>query len=194
MKSIALMAVAGLASVATAQTLSVELTFDDNSIAVGETTTATLTAYFTGHPAGAYMSSINIDLIASDAVVAVSNVAAIAWNNPPLGFDGAPFADGANVRNVHAAQFSLIPPIVAGSPLLITTFTVTGTAAGTLSYSAVTIDQAPAPFTVTGGGFADPAIQFGLDAFSSETLTVTPAPSAMALLGLGGLVAGRRRR
>lgn len=194
MKSIALMAVAGLASVATAQTLDVTLSFDATSIAVGESTTATLTASFSGHPAGAYLSSVNVNLIASGAFADASNVAAIAWNNVALGFDGQGTASGADVLGVSGAQFSLIPPVTAGSPIVITTFTVTGTAAGELSYSITTADGAPAPFTVTGGFFSDPAIQFQADAFSSSSLTVTPAPSAMALLGLGGLVAGRRRR
>ncbi len=194
MKSIALMAVAGLASVATAQTLSVTLSFDATSIAVGDSTTATLTASFSGHPAGAYLSSVNVNLIASGAFADASNVAAIAWNNAALGFDGQGTASGSDVLGVSGAQFSLIPPVTAGSPIVITTFTVTGTAAGELSYSITTADGAPAPFTVTGGFFSDPAIQFQADAFSSATLNVTPAPSAMALLGLGGLVAGRRRR
>ena len=38
------------------------------------------------------------------------------------------------------------------------------------------------------------AVDSFYEAGSSITLTYTPAPSALAVLGLGGLVAGRRRR
>ena len=60
--------------------------------------------------------------------------------------------------------------------------------------STTNADGAPFPFSVTGPVFSDPVVQFGNYSFSSGSLVVTPAPSAMALLGLGGLVAGRRRR
>lgn len=194
MKSIALLAVAGLATVASAQTgLNVNLTFDRSSIAIGETATATIMASWTG-VAGSYMSSINVNVNASGEYVAASNVAAVAWNNPPLGFNGQGVASGASVLNLQASQFSLIPPFVATNPILVTTFTVTGTAEGVLSYSTSTVAGAPNPFSVTGPMFSDNPVFFGNDAFSSGSLTVTPAPSAMALLGLGGLVAGRRRR
>jgi|TARA_R110000782_G_scaffold218632_2_gene306018 MYXO-CTERM domain-containing protein len=194
MKSIALLAVAGLATVASAQSaLNVALTFDKTSIAIGETATATITASWTG-VAGSYMSSINANVNASGEFVAASNVAAVAWNNPALGFNGQGTASGASVLGLQASQFSLIPPFTATNPILVTTFTVTGTAEGVLSYSSSTVLGAPAPFSVTGPAFSDNPVFFTNDAFSSGSLTVTPAPSAMALLGLGGLVAGRRRR
>jgi MYXO-CTERM domain-containing protein len=194
MKSIALLAVAGLATVATAQTnLNVALTFDKTSIAIGETATATVTASWNG-VAGSYMSSVNANWLASGEFASVSNIAAVAWNNPALGFNGQGTASGASVLGVQASQFSLIPPFTATNPILVTTFTVTGTAEGVLSYASTTVTGAPSPYSVTGPGFADPVVFFTNDAFSSGSLTVTPAPSAMALLGLGGLVAGRRRR
>lgn len=194
MKSIALMAVAGLATVASAQSASFNLSFDKSSIAIGETATATFSASFTGQPSGAYVSSVNVDLLGSGAFADASNVSGVDWNNAGLGFDGQGTASGADVLGVEAAQFSLIPPVTAGSPIVIMTFTVTGTNEGDLSYSAAVAAGAPTAFSVTGGGFADPSVNYGTDAFSSGSLTVTPAPSAMALLGLGGLVAGRRRR
>ena len=63
-----------------------------------------------------------------------------------------------------------------------------------LSYSTTNAAGAPFPYSVTGPIFSDPVVEFGNDAFTYGSLVVTPAPSAMALLGLGGLVAGRRRR
>ncbi len=187
-------ALAGLSvcGVAAAQTLRVELTFGSTSIAVGETTTATLTAYFTGHPAGAYLSSVNIDLIASSSE-SVSNVAAVAWNNRAQGFDGQGTASGADVLGIEAAQFSLIPPVTPGSPIVITTFTVTGSGCGTLRYTARVSGQAPAMFTVTGGFFSDPAIQYNEEVFFSDRL-VCPSPGAVGVLACAGLAGARRRR
>jgi hypothetical protein len=197
MKSIALLAVAGLATVASAQNVStdlvVELSFDKTSIAIGETATATISASWTG-VTGSYFSSFNVNINASGEYVSLSNVAPIAWNNPALGFNGQGTVSGASILNMQASQFSLIPPFVSTNPIMVTSFTVTGTAEGVLSYSTTNADGAPFPFSVTGPVFSDPVVQFGNDSFSSGSLVVTPAPSAMALLGLGGLVAGRRRR
>ena len=197
MKSIALLAVAGLATVASAQNVStnlnVALSFDKASIAIGETATATISASWNG-VAGSYFSSFNVNINASGEYVSLSNVAPIAWNNPALGFNGQGTVSGASILNMQASQFSLIPPFVSTNPIMVTSFTVTGTAEGILSYSTTNADGAPFPFSVTGPVFSDPVVEFGNDAFSSGSLTVTPAPSAMALLGLGGLVVGRRRR
>jgi hypothetical protein len=197
MKSIALLAVAGLATVASAQNVStnlnVALSFDKTSIAIGETATATISASWTG-VTGSYFSSFNVNINASGEYVSLSNVAPIAWNNPALGFNGQGTVSGASILNMQASQFSLIPPFVSTNPILVTSFTVTGTAEGILSYSTSNAAGAPFPFSVTGPVFSDPVVEFGNDAFSSGSLVVTPAPSAMALLGLGGLVAGRRRR
>ncbi|MCC5821889.1 MAG: PEP-CTERM sorting domain-containing protein [Planctomycetes bacterium] len=198
MKSIALLTVAGLATAASAQNIStdlvVSLTWDQDVINVGETATATITASWTG-VTGSYFSSFNVNLLGSDQIATVDSVAPIAWNNPALGFDGTYASlDGANIIGLQASQFSLIPPFVTNNPLLVTTFTVTATEVGVLSYSTVNAAGAPFPFSVTGPIFSDPVVQFGNDAFQSASLTIVPAPSAMALLGLGGLVAGRRRR
>ncbi len=197
MKSIAVLAVAGLASVAAAQNIStnlvISLSFDRAEIAIGETATATITASWTG-VTGSYLSSFNVNLNASGAFVQVSNIAPVAWNNPALGFNGQGTASGANIIGLQASQFSLIPPFNSSNPILVTTFTVTGTAEGVLSYTSTNAAGAPFPYSVTGPVFSDPVVQFGNDALQSGSLVVTPAPSAMALLGLGGLVAGRRRR
>ncbi|MEM9373182.1 MAG: hypothetical protein AAGA55_06015, partial [Planctomycetota bacterium] len=95
MKSIALMAVAGLATVASAQSLSVNLSWDQSVIAIGDTATATVSASFDGFADGSYISSVNIDLIASAALGAAGNVSSVAWNNAGLGFDGQGSASGA---------------------------------------------------------------------------------------------------
>lgn len=185
-------AFAGLATTASAQSLRVTLSFDQTAIQIGSTATATLYAEFTGQPAGAYLSSINIDLIADYQTVEVLNISAIAWNNTALGFDGQATASGADILGIEAAQFSLIPPITAGSPILITTFTVRGVAEGPSgypelpTYTARIANDAPFAFSVTGGGFADPVVAYGVEAF-------VPAPAGFGLL-IGGLALGARRR
>ncbi len=59
-------------------------------------------------------------------------------------------------------------------------------AAGTYDFTGLTVFG----MGINDGPFED---VLGID-FSSMTITVVPAPSALALVGLGGLVAGRRRR
>ena len=59
-------------------------------------------------------------------------------------------------------------------------------AAGTYDFTGLTVFG----MGVNDGPFED---VLGMD-FSSMTITVIPAPPALALLGLGGLAAGRRRR
>lgn len=184
------MAVGSAAAQNISTDLVVSLTFDRTAIAVGETATATITASWNG-VTGSYLSSLNIDLIASHNSVQVSNIATIAWNNPALGFDGQGVASGADVMGLQASQFSLIPPFNSSNPILVTTFTVTGTG-GPLTYSAQTAAGAPFAFSVTGPVFSDPVVQFGTEVFQSGTLF--PAPGAVSALGGMGLLALRRRR
>ncbi len=191
-------ALAGLTAGALGQNIStgliVSLTFDKSSLGIGETATATITASWNG-VAGSYLSSFNIDLMLSNPGLVVSNLAPIAWNNPALGFTGTPASiEGGNIIGLQAAQFSLIPPFVNINPILVTTFTVTLVSTGSvLEYSARVAAGAPFPFSVTGPVFNDPVVQFGLDSFRSDRFMI-PSPSAVGLLGMAGVLAGRRRR
>ncbi len=183
----------GLSGAASAQSLSVTVTFDATSAAIGEVFTATMYASFSGHAPGAYLSSINIDLIASTDFNVIS-VQPIAWNNPLLGFDGQPTIDGADLLGVEAAQFSLIPPVTSGSPLVITTWQIQMTNGRPFFYTARVADGAPYPFSVTGGFFSDPAVAYGLEVFSSSTIVWVPAPGMLGFAAVAGLAALRRRR
>lgn len=198
-RAISLLAMSGLASAAAGQSLSVSLSFDATSIAIGETATATLSASFTGQPAGAYLSSVNIDLVLLGGPrLDVSNVSAVAWNNVSLGFDGQGTASGSDVLGIEAAQFSLIPPITAGSPMLICTFTVTGNACpgpgGFYQYEARTSRDAPFAFSVTGGAFADPVVSYGTEVFHAQGLTACPSPGCFSIAAAGLGVGLRKRR
>lgn len=185
----------GLASAAAGQSLSVNLTFDATDAVMGEIVTATVTASFTGQPAGAYLSSVNFDLIASSSgVYDVVSVAPVAWNNPALGLDGQGTPSGSDILGIDAFQFSLLPPVTAGSPVLITTFELIRVGSGSVSYSVQATGVAPTEFSVTGGSFDDPVVRYGSEVFTSTTLFGTPTPGALGLLGVCGLAAARRRR
>ena len=197
-KGAAVIGLAGLACGAAAQNVStdlvVDLSFDQTGMVIGDIGTATITASWNG-VAGSYFSSFNVDLLASNQIIEVLDVATVAWNNPALGFDGSYSSlNGADIIGLQASQFSLIPPFVTNNPILVTTFTFQAVGAGVVSYSTQNAAGAPFPFSVTGPVFNDPVVQFGNDAFQSAELFIFPAPGAVGLLGLAGVVGLRRRR
>ena len=194
MHAIATAALAGLSTGAMGQSLSVNLSWDISNYALGDTVTATITASFTGFEPGAYLSSLNIDLIASSQLGQAVNIGAIAWNNPSLGFDGQGTASGADIIGIEASQFSLIPPFVSGNPIFVMSFQVQTFDAGALSYHAEVAEGAPFAFSVTGPNFADQPVQFGVDAFSSGTTAWVPSPGVVGCLSVAGLFASQRRR
>ncbi|MFK7884741.1 MAG: hypothetical protein AB8F26_11225 [Phycisphaerales bacterium] len=194
-KGTAVVAMAGLCTAAAAQSLSVHLSFDVTDAAMGEIVTAMVTAEFMNQPAGSYLSSVNIDLIASSSdVYDVVDVAPVAWNNASLGLDGQGVASGSDVLDINASQFSFIPPIDSSNPILITTFTLQRVGTGSITYSAEVVDGAPYPFSVTGGAFGGSVPGYGIDVFTSDTLLGTPSPGVLGMLGAGGVLGGRRRR
>lgn len=195
LNGMAAVAMAGLSTAAAGQSLSVHLSFDTTDAAMGDIVTASLIAEFTNPWSGSYLSSVNIDLIASSSgVYDVVDVAPVAWNNAGLGFDGQGVASASDVLDINAAQFSLIPPIDSSNPILITTFTLQRVGTGSITYSAEVVDGAPYPFSVTGGPFGGSVPGYGIDVFTSDTLLGTPSPGVLGVLGVGGLLAGRRRR
>lgn len=194
-RCIGVVALAGMTCTASAQSgLNVSLSFGASTTGLFSVNTGTIVASWDG-PALSYLSSVNIDLILNRPGLRVLSVAPIAWNNPALGFSGSPTSiDGGNIIGLQAAQFSLIPPYTSSNPLLITTFEYAIDSPGVqFTYSARVSDGAPFPFSVTGPGFSDPVVSFGLDAFSSGTVAVVPAPGAAALLGVAGMMMRRQR-
>lgn len=197
-------AVAWLVSGASGQTCELHISFDRTSIAVGESATASLVAVFVGWQPSSYLSAVNADLFASGAAVVASDAASVAWNNPVLGWSGQPVASGGDVLAIDAGQFSLIPPVTFGSPLLVTTWTVTALEAGELVYggdiSALgqQFGVSTPMFVVYGGSFNQPPVcgpfDDGPSFFFSETLVITPSPGVLSAGCLAGLAALRRRR
>ena len=177
--------------------LQVSLTFDRTSIGIGDTAVATMTASWDDWQNTLYLSSVNVDLIASGAFVAVSDIAPVAWNNPVLGFDGQGVASGADVLRLNASQFNLIPPFTMDNPILITTFVVTGIAKGSLTYHSVNAAGAPFPYSITDTYIGGPPVPDppGNEVFVSQTLVVTPGPGVGAVVVVAGVCGiGRRRR
>jgi len=191
--AIAIAAIAGLATAAVAD-LTVNIDFGATSINVGETTTATMTASFTG-TGTPYMSVANFSVVGDDALATASGVVLGDWNMAALGA-ATGTASGAGISGIKISQQALFGAVdTTSNGLLIASWTVTADAEGLLTYSGV--DGAPFSFGINDAdnSFGTPT-QYGVDVISSARLSITavPAPSAMALLGLGGLVAGRRRR
>ncbi len=194
MKSaIAIAAIAGLASVAAADSLSIDISFADASIMVGETTTVTVMANFTVDSGTGYLSIVNFNAVGDDSLATASNLVGGTWGNDGTGFGGAVAGSGVNGIKSGASMF--LGPVDESNPQFIASWTVTADAVGSFTYSATT--DVAIPFGINDsadGNFGLPTT-YGLEVVNSGTLNiVVPSPSAMALLGLGGLVAGRRRR
>lgn len=170
--------------------------YADDIISVGQTTTGTITASWTGSSTS-YLSSINIDLNANGDFVSIDATPDLSsWALPALGWTGTEsFADGSSIRGIEGAQFSLFAPPQIGNPFVVGTFTVTGTSLGVLSYTASLADQAPIAFTVgdTAVPTANPA-QFGPGSLAANSLTVVPSVPGFGVLAAAGLMATRRRR
>ena len=187
MKNIALLAVAGLATAATAQ--GVTLSFDANAteVTVGDTISWTVSASFTGFAdASAYYGGFVGTFDASDGGLGTSG----NFANLMAGTGTAASANGASVGDLNIFNAALLGSNDPANPLAIFTFDVVAGSAGVLSYGA----------TGTNTVFADDGIftlgeEFaGSSNSGSVNIVPVPAPGAAALLGLGGLVAMRRRR
>jgi hypothetical protein len=116
-----------------------------------------------------------------------------AWS--AFNTDGG-YAGNGNYNAVIFGQLVIpgIFPPAAGSELgsAIGSFTVTVDGMGVLNLDMT----AGSPFSleVVDANTGATANDAGTVSLGGATINVVPAPSAMALLGLGGLVAGRRRR
>ncbi|MBO6739370.1 MAG: PEP-CTERM sorting domain-containing protein [Phycisphaerales bacterium] len=192
--AVALIAVAGIASVAAAQNFS--LTVVPSATEVAEGGTFTLSVYGDSDQ-GSHLLGGEFSMSSGSALVdsmAWSNAAWSAFNT-----DNG-YAGNGDYNSVIFGQL-VIPGIFPPAPgsengALIGTFQVNLAAAGT-GVIDFQLNAGAGDFTlqtvdsVTGDLYDDRNGQLSL---GSTRVTVTPAPSALALLGLGGIAAGRRRR
>ena len=201
--AIALAAVAGIASAAAAQTATLNIVASQTLVDSTVTNMITLSVYGSAD-FGTHVSGGGFSLSAAGGAGVVGAMAGApeAWGAIGLNDLG----DGGNGNYAGLVFGQLIappffPPDVAsdfsGGEVLLATFTVE-----ILAGSEGVIDWSTAIAPV-GGGVVLQIFDAGDDSLtdvlsgsfgSSGAVTVVPAPSAMALLGLGGLVAGRRRR
>ena len=192
MKNIAILAIAGLATAATAQ--GVTLTYDADGDGVGgNVVTAdgnaswTVWASFSGYADssayfGGFLGSFN-----GNGSGAASNAMSLMAGNGTT-----PTTSGADINTINMFHSALLGTDDQSNPIAIFSFDTSGTVIGDdLSYGA----------TGTASMFADDGIFSLPEEFVngdiniiSDTVSVVPAPGAMALLGLGGLAAARRRR
>lgn len=181
--AIAIAAVAGLAAAASAQSVKLTFTATASEINVGDTVSWSVSATFTGFSTTAYFGGFNGDFLASD------NSLGTAGNfNNLMAFQGFPAtANGADV-NVNIFNSALLGSDDQSLGTFFT-FDVTAEAEGGLSYTESGITSMFADDDI----FTQPT-EFLDVPTNSDIVNIVPAPGAVALLGLGGLVAGRRRR
>ena len=192
--AVALIAVAGIASVAAAQNFSLSMTPSVTSTGQGGSFTVTV---FGDADVGTHFSGGAFALSSDSALIDSMTWSPAAWS--AFNTDGG-YAGNGNYNEVIFGQL-VLPPVFlpgAGSELgsALGSFQVNLVAEGagvidfqliasTGDFSLQSVDSA------SGALFDDSNGQLSL---GGGSVTVTPAPSALALLGLGGIAAGRRRR
>ncbi|MFM9997027.1 MAG: PEP-CTERM sorting domain-containing protein [Phycisphaerales bacterium] len=214
---LALTAAAGLAGVANAQeTAQYIIGVSAATISPGQSVNVSVSASYapgvganavwntlggtgqTGTVAGFSLAVFNL---LGNAAAGVSG----SWSNLVIGPGFSPFANAGTIagNNVNGAEIGtgFGPPLATApttNPVLLWTGTWTASAASGVGAMNLTA-------SALNGGLVHIWLQGGtVGAFASEdawgvtngqgTFSVIPAPASLALLGLGGLVAARRRR
>jgi len=199
--TLALIAVAGIATVASAQSGSLSMTSSAATVDTsGAAATFTLSVWGDAD-FGTHIAGGGFALSATGGAGIVTSMAASvpAWG--ALGFEDNGAAGDGNYNAVIFGQL-IFPPVIApaaesalgNGAVLLATFSVTAAAdsSGLVDWSTADAggDFVLEIYDDANGSFT----QLTAADFGGTSVRVVPAPSAMALLGLGGLVAGRRRR
>lgn len=192
--AVALIAVAGIASVAAAQNFSLSMTPSVSSTVEGGSFTVTV---FGDADTGSHLLGGAFGLTTDSALIDSMSWTNAAWSS--FNTDGG-YAGNGNYNEVIFGQLVIpgIFPPAPGSELgsAIGSFQVNlaGSGTGIIDFQLVASagDFSLQSVDSVSGALADDSQ--GQLSLGSARVTVTPAPSALALLGLGGLAAGRRRR
>ncbi len=199
--ALALIAVAGIASAATAQTGSLSITSSAATIDSTATTSFTLSVwgdadFGTAVAGGQFALSAN----GGAGIVTDMSGAAAAWG--ALGEEDQGHGGDGNYNGLIFGQL-IFPPFInpdaasmlTGSVLLGTvTVSIEANSAGVIDWSTAAGDGAFILEVFTDNGAEGEFTQLTSVDHGTARVSVVPAPSAMALLGLGGIAAGRRRR
>ena len=175
-------AVAGLAAAASAQSAQIEFQASASEINVGDTVTFTAVASFTGLSGTGYYGGFVGSFLANADLGTAGNL-----QNLMSGEGTAAVANGANIDNMNVFNSALLGSDDQSIGAFFS-FDVTATAEGELSYDAQGVSSLFASDFIF-----ESAIELNASVIS-DTVRIVPAPGAAALLGLGGLVAVRRRR
>jgi len=193
-KSIAILGVAGLAASAAAQSNGTYVIMSSNDVSPGtpETTISVYAAWDQGAPGDFVLGAVNYDLVAAEGEFTGTNL--VLGANPPnnAGTPAGSRVNGAAIGQVHLPTLGL--PGNPDNPILLAEYTWT-----TTNFSNRTVDlstESTSNFSIVPGpgGVSMNLVTSGDFSPGSGVINVVPAPSALALLGLGGLVAARRRR
>ncbi len=200
--TLGIIAVAGLASAAAAGGASLSIVASAASVdTTGAAATMTLAIYGDAS-VGTAIAGGEFALTATggDIVSDMSGVAA-AWG--ALGEQDNGHAGSGNYNGLIFGQL-IFPPFInpaaesmlGAGPVLLgnVTVTIAADSSGVIDWSTAAGPGAFVLEVFTDNGAEGVFTQYTDVAHGSASVTVTPAPSAMALLGLGGIVAGRRRR
>ncbi len=189
MKStIAVAAVAGLAAAASAQTGSVSLVASQTIASAGDIITISVVVDDDGTTPGVF--SFDVQVTSGDAGFSVVG-GSLAPNGAVFGWAGAELANGAT--GLGGSTDILGPTFDAPlNGLAVYSFQIQYNGGEVTLTSSDGAGPNAALQTVTEGGLVLAPAQYASIDFGS--VRITPAPSGLALLGLGGLIAGRRRR
>jgi len=207
-KMIVLAAVCGLASGALAQNASLSIVASTTVSIGGENPTVTLSVYadadFGTHVTGAAYSLSAVGDVGIVESIEISSHA--AWGS--LGFDDLGAAGAGNHNGMVMGQITFLPFVqpdaasaLGNGPVLLGSFAVTfaadqggvvdwtiGGGIGTFALELLDVNANP------GGNPPGEYFQIAAPDFGSARVVIFPTPSSATLLGIAGVIAGRRRR
>ncbi|MCA9287009.1 MAG: hypothetical protein KDA05_00405 [Phycisphaerales bacterium] len=197
-KALALIAVAGLAGVAVAQPVATVVTTANGGAAasVAPGATISINAVVSWTPAGTQFAGIQGGTIVQGNAGSGSNFASdfAAGALVNLGAFSGGSRTGMDIA-VTPAFFTggfMAPPSANSSGISLARYDLVINNPGVYTINWVAPGSAPNVRIYTST--ASPAFTEAQTTYRGATITVTPAPASLALVGLGGLVAGRRRR
>ncbi|MCW5756152.1 MAG: PEP-CTERM sorting domain-containing protein [Phycisphaeraceae bacterium] len=187
----ALVAVAGMTAAAAAQSINIDVA--NPTLNPGESTNVTLSA---SYPAGMYaVAGVATNFISSVGSTGWSNLAILAPMDGPGTSAGA--ASGTGVDGIIAGQLNFPPARIYADPSNPIAFWSATYTAPAVVDEAFTVDLSTRTtrfdvYIARESSVSESRLS-GLRE-GAGAINVVPAPASLALLGLGGLAAARRRR